>query len=174
MGAYRTCLALVFTASLACEAGVSPPDTPYPTSSSGAVEPQTIPDPIVSQDLDSAEPDTVLPTVPLNADGEFCMPFEMDACHGTTGLVLVDCAASDCMCQLKMTHVKYAQATADCLTLACPKHYPDPNLLASCYQDWFLSIEECLGSVICSNWTTACPDTGASHRLHFLRSCLGH
>ncbi len=174
MGAYRTCLALVFTASLACDAGVNPPDRPYPTSSSGEVEPQTTPDPVVSQDLDSAEPDTVLPTIPLNADDEFCMPFEMDACHGTTGRMLIDCAASDCMCQLKVMHVKYAQATADCLSLACPKHYPDPNLLASCYQDWFLSIEECVGSATCSAWTTACPETSASHRLQFLRSCLGH
>lgn len=174
MGALRTCLSLVFTSSLACDAGISPPDTPYPTSSSGEVDPQTLPDILVTGSPASTELNTATPTAPLDTENEFCMPFEMIACHGTTSQVLVDCQVEDCLCQLEVVNVKYAQATADCLHLACPKHYPDPSLLASCYQDWFLSIERCFKEVACADWGEACPDADSSHRLQFLRSCLGH
>lgn len=174
MRAYKMCLALIFTASLACDGGVSPPDTPYPAASNESGEPKTALDPVSPADDNSVEQDTVVPTIPLNKENEFCLPFEMDACHSTTSQLFTDCSTVDCMCQFEMTHVKYAPNTAACLHLACPKHYPNPDLLASCYQDWFLSVEECFRAADCTDWGAACPDASVSNRLQFLRSCLGN
>lgn len=173
MAAYRTCLALVFTAALACDDGIGRADTPLSATSGEPGIAQTTPDPVEPESSDSAEQDTIPPITPLSTQNEFCLPFEMDSCHGTTGRMLADCPLEDCMCQMKVVYVKYAPDTANCLSLACPKHYPDPGLLASCYHDWFLSIEGCLGSASCTDWATACPESGVTQRLQFLRSCLG-
>lgn len=170
MTAYRTCLALSFTASLACDDGLNPPDTP----TQGTYESQSIPGAVSDLPDEIGESSSTLGTTyeTLPEEDTFCLPFEINNCHSTTSRVLVDCPLDDCVCQVQIIYTEYAVDTAECLNLACPRDYPDPDLLASCYYDWFSSIEGCLRASPCSDWALDCPETGIIHKLQFLRSCL--
>lgn len=176
MNASETCLALIFTVALACDDAVHPPDTPAQSTYGEAEQPGTVPglpDGVDPTGSESGETESESHNELSETQNEFCLPFEIAQCHSTTGRTLIDCAVEDCYCQLRVVSVDYAPDTAACLNLACPKHYPNPGLLVSCYHDWYSEAEDCFRDSACADWAADCPDYGATHRLRFLRSCLG-
>lgn len=146
------CVCAVFTSALACDGDVRFPDTPFD---------EAYDDPTIAVAVPPNAGETAGDSItPAATSDDFCLPFEISACHTVTNLVVSECDPADCACQVKRTHVDYASATAQCLNLACPRDYPSVSVLASCYQDWYLSIEPCLATTQCADWAEQCPDVG--------------
>ena len=176
MNASQTCLAAIFTVALACDDGVDPSYSPQHSTFGGVDLAEIALDSSDSANLtdeESTESDTGGSNSLSDTKNEFCLPFEMGSCHSITGSSLQLCGPSDCLCHAKMVFVDYAPTLAECLNTACPKHYPNPDILTSCYYDWYSTVENCLRNTACIDWAVKCTEYGATARMRFLRSCMG-